>query len=74
MTLNPVLRVDTQMIEAITAHERVSHAAARARARDALSAVGIASPEERLNSYPHQFSGGINVKIFDALTEAVKPV
>ena len=36
MTLNPVLRVDTQMIEAITAHERVSQAAARARARDAL--------------------------------------
>src|SRR6185295_16882866 len=42
MTLNPVLRVDTQMIEAITAHERVSQAAARARARDALVAVGIA--------------------------------
>src|ERR1700681_3708175 len=48
MTLNPVLRIDTQMIEAITAHERVSARAARARARAALAAVGIASPEERL--------------------------
>src|SRR5882757_5789932 len=45
MTLNPVLRVDTQMIEAITAHENVSHAAARARARDALTMVGIRSEE-----------------------------
>src|SRR6202163_876681 len=48
MTLNPVLRIDTQMIEAIDAHERVSRRAARARARAALAAVGIASPGERL--------------------------
>jgi peptide/nickel transport system ATP-binding protein len=59
MTLNPVLRVDTQMIEAVTAHDRVSHKAARERARDALARVGIPSPEERLNAYPHQFSGGM---------------
>src|SRR6266849_3618450 len=56
MTLNPVLRIDTQMIEAITAHEPVSQRAARARARDALAAVGIASPDERLKTYPHQLS------------------
>ena len=43
MTLNPVLRIDTQMIEAITAHEQVSQRAARARALQALEAVGIAS-------------------------------
>jgi peptide/nickel transport system ATP-binding protein len=73
MTLNPVLRVDTQMIEAITAHERVSQAAARARARDALVAVGIASPEERLNAYPHQFSGGMRQRVAIAIALLHRP-
>ncbi len=63
MTLNPVLRIDTQMIEAITAHENVSEKAARARARDALARVGIPSPDERLNAYPHQFSGGMRQRV-----------
>ena len=57
MTLNPVLRIDTQMIEAIQAHEVVPKDIARQRARDVLGQVGIASPDERLRSYPHQFSG-----------------
>jgi peptide/nickel transport system ATP-binding protein len=73
MTLNPVLRVDTQMIEAITAHERVSQAAARARARDALVLVGIASPEERLNAYPHQFSGGMRQRVAIAIALLHRP-
>jgi len=73
MTLNPVLRVDTQMIEAITAHENVSHAAARARARDALVMVGIASPDERLNSYPHQFSGGMRQRVAIAIALLHRP-
>jgi peptide/nickel transport system ATP-binding protein len=63
MTLNPVLRIDTQMIEAITAHEKVSEKAARARARDALAKVGIPSPDERLSAYPHQFSGGMRQRV-----------
>src|SRR5262245_17640021 len=73
MTLNPVLRVDTQMIEAITAHEKVSQAAARARSRDALAAVGIASPEERLNAYPHQFSGGMRQRVAIAIALLHRP-
>src|ERR1700756_4736866 len=52
MTLNPVLRIDAQMIEAIVAHDDVSESSARARARDALVKVGIASPDERLRAYP----------------------
>ena len=48
MTLNPVLRIDTQMIETVQAHAKVSHAEARARSRDALGMVGIPSPDERL--------------------------
>src|SRR6478736_5405847 len=50
MTLNPVLRVDVQMMEAIQAHASVSDASARARAREALVKVGIPSPDERLDA------------------------
>src|SRR3954467_13808518 len=57
-TLNAVLRIDTQMIEAIRAHERVSERAARERARQALLRVGIPSPQERLRALsPHVFGG-----------------
>jgi peptide/nickel transport system ATP-binding protein len=62
-TLNPVLRIDTQMIEAIRAHEHVSERAARDRARRALVQVGIPSPDERLRAYPHQFSGGMRQRV-----------
>jgi len=67
MTLNPVLRIDTQMIEAIRAHADVSVAAARARAREALVKVGIPSPDERLEAYPHQFSGGMRQRVAIAI-------
>jgi len=73
MTLNPVLRIDTQMIEAITAHERVSQRAARERARAALTAVGIASPDERLAAYPHQFSGGMRQRVAIAIALLHRP-
>ena len=63
MTLNPVLRIDTQMIEAVLAHDAVSEKAARARCVEALALVGIPSPEERLNAYPHQFSGGMRQRV-----------
>jgi len=74
MTLNPVLRVDTQMIEAITAHERVSQRAARARSREALAAVGIAAPDERLKSYPHQLSGGLRQRVAIAIALLHRPL
>jgi peptide/nickel transport system ATP-binding protein len=67
MTLNPVLRIDTQMIEAVQAHERVGRDEARRRARDALGQVGIPSPEERLSAYPHQFSGGMRQRVAIAI-------
>mgnify|MGYP006278323145 CR=1 FL=1 len=67
MTLNPVLRIDTQMIEAIMAHEAVTRDEARRRARDALGQVGIPSPDERLAAYPHQFSGGMRQRVAIAI-------
>jgi oligopeptide/dipeptide ABC transporter ATP-binding protein len=73
MTLNPVLRIDPQMIETVLAHDKVSKAEARARARDALGLVGIPSPEERLNAYPHQFSGGMRQRVAIAIALLHRP-
>ena len=73
MTLNPVLRIDTQMIEAVQAHDSVSREVARARSRDALGLVGIASPDERLRAYPHQFSGGMRQRVAIAIALLHRP-
>ncbi|MBY0337067.1 MAG: ABC transporter ATP-binding protein [Acetobacteraceae bacterium] len=73
MTLNPVLRVDTQMIETVQAHQKVDRETARQRARDTLGMVGIPSPDERLKSYPHQFSGGMRQRVAIAIALLHKP-
>ncbi len=73
MTLNPVLRIDTQMVEAVRAHHDVSRAAALDRCRETLRLVGIASPEERLRNYPHQFSGGMRQRVAIAIALLNRP-
>jgi peptide/nickel transport system ATP-binding protein len=73
MTLNPVLRIDTQMIEAVRAHQNVSHSVARAMAKDALALVGIPAAESRLKNYPHELSGGMRQRVAIAIAFINKP-
>jgi len=68
MTLTPVLRIETQMVETILAHEKVSKKAARDRAINVLARVGIPSPQERIRAYPHQFSGGMRQRVAIAIS------
>ena len=67
MTLNPVLRIDTQMIETVLAHQAVSKEQAHELSRNALGRVGIPSPDERLKAYPHQLSGGMRQRVAIAI-------
>jgi peptide/nickel transport system ATP-binding protein len=67
MTLNPVVSIGDQMVEAVLAHRRVRRQDAFEQARDALGRVGIPSPEERLHAYPHQFSGGMRQRVAIAI-------
>jgi peptide/nickel transport system ATP-binding protein len=66
-TLNPVLRVELQMVEAVLAHSQVSRSAARQQAAAALALMGIPSPLERLKAYPHQLSGGMRQRVAIAI-------
>lgn len=67
MTLNPVLTIGTQMIEAVQAHGNVDRTQAAARCVEALERVGIPAARERLAAYPHQFSGGMRQRVSIAI-------
>jgi oligopeptide/dipeptide ABC transporter ATP-binding protein len=71
--LNPVLRIDTQITESLKAHQRIEDMAALVRAKEALAQVGIPAAEERLRSYPHQFSGGMRQRVAIAISMLNQP-
>jgi peptide/nickel transport system ATP-binding protein len=72
-SLNPVYRVGWQIAEQIRAHEQISKQAARARAIDLLGAVGIPRPAERVDNYPHEFSGGMRQRVMIAMAVSCNP-
>ena len=72
-SLNPVYRVGWQIAEQIRAHENVSKQAARARAIELLAAVGIPQAAERVDNYPHEFSGGMRQRVMIAMAVSCHP-
>jgi len=71
--LNPLLRIGDQLTETILTHLRVSPAEARARAVAALAEVGVPGAAQRIDSYPHAFSGGMRQRVVIALALAAEP-
>ena len=72
-SLNPYLRIGEQLIEPLLIHEKISKTDARRRALSMLEAVGINDAAARLNSYPHEFSGGMRQRVMIAMALITKP-
>ena len=72
-SLNPVYSCGEQIMETLMLHERLGRQAARARAIDMLALVGIPSPEQRVDEYPHQMSGGMRQRVMIAIALACRP-
>ncbi|MDP1660440.1 MAG: ABC transporter ATP-binding protein, partial [Phycisphaerales bacterium] len=72
-SLNPVFTIGQQITEAVLLHQGIGKAAARETAIAAMDEVGITNPAERLDAYPHQFSGGMRQRVMIAMALACHP-
>jgi len=72
-SLNPVYTCGEQIIEVVMLHEKLPRPAARQRAIEMLTLVGIPSPEQRVDEYPHQMSGGMRQRVMIAMALACRP-
>ena len=72
-TLNPVVRVGRQVEEAIRLHKKVTKAEAKRMTCEMFTDVGIAEPEKRFDSYPHQLSGGLRQRVMIAMAMVCRP-
>jgi oligopeptide/dipeptide ABC transporter ATP-binding protein len=72
-SLNPVYTIGNQIMEAIILHQRLSKKEARKKAIEMLHAVGIPAPEQRVDEYPHQLSGGMRQRAMIAMALSCNP-
>jgi len=72
-SLNPFLKISTQMIETIQLHQKLNRKDARERAIEMLTLAGIPAAEERIDNYPHQFSGGMCQRVMIAMGLSCNP-
>jgi peptide/nickel transport system ATP-binding protein len=72
-SLNPVFKIGRQIEEVLVLHQKLAPAAARAQALDLLGRVGIPSPDQRAEQYPHELSGGMKQRVMIAIAIACKP-
>jgi oligopeptide/dipeptide ABC transporter ATP-binding protein len=72
-SLNPVYRIGEQIVEAIQAHENVDKRTARSRSIELLRQVGIPNPDTRVDSFPHEFSGGMRQRAMIAMALSCNP-
>ena len=72
-SLNPVFKIKNQMVEVIERHQKLGKHKATERALEMLRLVGIPEPERRINSYPHEFSGGMRQRAMIATALSCSP-
>jgi peptide/nickel transport system ATP-binding protein len=72
-SLNPLYKIGEQIVETIRTHSSLSESAARKRAIELLAEVGIPAPDKRIDSYPHEFSGGMRQRVVIALAICADP-
>jgi oligopeptide transport system ATP-binding protein len=72
-SLNPYLRISTQLIEPLLIHEKISRREAEKRALAMLDSVGLPEPAKRFHQYPHEFSGGMRQRVMIAMALITRP-